>query len=91
MQETLPPLNDPLITQQRLVDRIIQLQKNAAKKSEKIEFLEEHVTQLIAELKKKSRIIHHYIMKEETGALANSASDTSKVKYICFFPPSRRN
>lgn len=79
-QENLPSLNDPLVTQQLLVDRIIKLQKSAAKKAEKIEFLEEHVAQLVSELKKKSRIIHHYIMKEEAGALANSASDTSKVR-----------
>ncbi|XP_064094740.1 coiled-coil domain-containing protein 186-like isoform X2 [Macrobrachium nipponense] len=81
-QDTLPPLNDPLITQQVLVERIIKLQKNAAKKAEKIEFLEEHVSQLVAELKKKSRIIHHYIMKEEAGALSNSASDSSKAELI---------
>ncbi|ROT85802.1 hypothetical protein C7M84_006344, partial [Penaeus vannamei] len=77
-QENLPSLNDPLVTQQLLVDRIIKLQKSAAKKAEKIEFLEEHVAQLVSELKKKSRIIPNYIMKEEAGALANSASDTSK-------------
>ncbi|ROT66963.1 hypothetical protein C7M84_014963 [Penaeus vannamei] len=81
-QENLPSLNDPLVTQQLLVDRIIKLQKSAAKKAEKIEFLEEHVAQLVSELKKKSRIIHHYIMKEEAGALANSASDTSKAELM---------
>ncbi|KAK7068517.1 hypothetical protein SK128_026128 [Halocaridina rubra] len=81
-QETLPPLNDPLITQQLLVERIIKLQKAAAKKSEKVEFLEEHITQLVSELKKKSRIIHHYIMKEEAGALATSASDSSKAELM---------
>lgn len=78
-QEPLPPLNDSMVTQQLLVDRIIRLQKSAARQSEKTEFLEEHVAQLLSELKKKSRIIHHYIMKEETGALSNSASDSSKV------------
>ena len=61
------------------MDRIIRLQKAAAKRAEKMEFLEEHNTQLVGELKKKSRIIHHYIMREEAGALANSASDVSKV------------
>lgn len=81
-QDPLPPLNDPLVTQQLLVDRIIRLQRSAAKRSEKIEFLEEHITQLVSELKKKSRIIHHYIMKEETGALANSASDSSKAELM---------
>lgn len=64
------------------MDRIIKLQKTAAKRAEKMEFLEEHNNQLIGELKKKSRIIHHYIMREEAGALANSASDSSKVN--CF-------
>ncbi|XP_045135473.1 coiled-coil domain-containing protein 186-like isoform X2 [Portunus trituberculatus] len=77
-QDHLPPLNDPMVTQQLLVDRIIKLQKSAAKRAEKMEFLEEHNAQLVGELKKKSRIIHHYIMREEAGALANSASDTSK-------------
>lgn len=78
----MPPLNDPLITQQLLVERIVKLQKSAAKRQEKIDFLEEHATQLVSELKKKSRIIHHYIMKEEAGALSNSASDSSKVEMM---------
>nr|XP_053646576.1 coiled-coil domain-containing protein 186-like isoform X2 [Cherax quadricarinatus] len=77
-QDSLPPLHDPIVTQQLLVDRIIKLQKSAARRSEKIEFLEEHISHLVSEVKKKSRIIHHYIMKEEAGALANSASDDSK-------------
>lgn len=81
-QDQLPPLNDPLVTQQLLVDRIIRLQKAAAKRAEKMEFLEEHNTQLVGELKKKSRIIHHYIMREEAGALANSASDVSKAELM---------
>ncbi|XP_045588756.2 coiled-coil domain-containing protein 186 isoform X1 [Procambarus clarkii] len=76
--QELVPLHDPLVTQQLLVDRIIKLQKSAARRSDKIEFLEEHVAHLVSELKKKSRIIHHYVMREETGALANSASDSSK-------------
>ncbi|KAK8389249.1 hypothetical protein O3P69_020887 [Scylla paramamosain] len=81
-QDHLPPLNDPMVTQQLLVDRIIKLQKSAAKRAEKMEFLEEHNAQLVGELKKKSRIIHHYIMREEAGALANSASDTSKAELM---------
>lgn len=81
-QDHLLPLNDPVVTQQLLVDRIIKLQKSAAKRAEKMEFLEEHNAQLVGELKKKSRIIHHYIMREEAGALANSASDTSKAELM---------
>lgn len=81
-QDSLPPLHDPIVTQQLLVDRIIKLQKSAARRSEKIEFLEEHISHLVSEVKKKSRIIHHYIMKEEAGALANSASDDSKAELM---------
>lgn len=84
-------MNDPLVTQQLLVDRIIRLQKAAAKRAEKMEFLEEHNNQLIGELKKKSRIIHHYIMREEAGALANSASDSSKVKRSVFIASKLKN
>lgn len=71
-------IND--LPQQVLIDRIVKLQKGAMKKSEKVEFLEEHVAQLVAELKKKNRIIHHYIMKEDPGALVNAKSDVAKVK-----------
>lgn len=90
-QEHPPHLNDPMVTQQLFVDQIIRLQKTAAKRAEKMEFLEEHNTQLIAELKKKSRIIHHYIMREEAGALANSASDSSKVNDYAFTDSKLRN
>lgn len=73
---------EPVVSQQVLVERIVRLQRAAAKRAEKIEFLEEHVAQLVGELKKKSRIIHHYIMKEETGALSSIASDNSKVSHL---------
>ncbi|KAK3868015.1 hypothetical protein Pcinc_026561 [Petrolisthes cinctipes] len=73
---------EPVVSQQVLVERIVRLQRAAAKRAEKIEFLEEHVAQLVGELKKKSRIIHHYIMKEETGALSSTASDNSKAEVL---------
>ena len=78
-------INNPLIMQQLLLERIDKLQKVVAKKSEKVEFLEEHISQIVVELKKKSRIIHHYIMREDAGALSSSASDTSKVNMIKHF------
>lgn len=60
----------------------MRLQKSIIKKSEKCEFLEEHVSQLVGELKKKNKIIHHYIMREDAGALINSKSDENKVRGI---------
>ncbi|XP_076043386.1 coiled-coil domain-containing protein 186-like isoform X2 [Oratosquilla oratoria] len=81
-QELAGPVSDPVAMQRLLVDRIVKLQKSSARRQEKIDFLEEHVAQLLGELKKKSKIIHHYIMKEEAGALVNSASDSSKAEIL---------
>lgn len=41
------------LDQKLLVDRIVHLQKNLARKTEKIEFLEEHAKELMAELNRK--------------------------------------
>ena len=43
------------VDKQMLVEKIVRLQKAHARKNEKIEFMEEHVTQLINELQKKAR------------------------------------
>ncbi|KAB7499583.1 Coiled-coil domain-containing protein [Armadillidium nasatum] len=79
-----PSANSPItdLPQQVLIDRIVRLQKSIIKKSEKCEFLEEHVSQLVGELKKKNKIIHHYIMREDAGALINSKSDENKAEII---------
>ena len=58
------------LDRQMLIERIVRLQQIHAKKNEKIDFLSEHVHQLVAELQKKQRLIQHYIMREESGALA---------------------
>lgn len=38
-----------------LVDKICRLQKIHAKKNEKLEFMEEHINALVAEIQKKAR------------------------------------
>ena len=58
------------LDRQMLIERIVRLQQIHAKKNEKIDFLNEHVHQLVAALQKKQRLIQHYIMREESGALA---------------------
>ena len=62
-----------------LLEKMIRVQRDNAKKSEKIDFLEEHVHDLTAELKKKNRILQHYLVKQETGSLSSEASDRHKV------------
>ena len=58
------------VDRQMLIERIVRLQQIHAKKNEKIDFLNEHIHQLVSALQKKQRLIQHYIMREESGALA---------------------
>ncbi|CAG2114199.1 unnamed protein product [Medioppia subpectinata] len=68
----------PEVDKQSLIERIIKLQKSLEKKSEKIDFFEEHNQQLIEEMKKKSKLIQYYIMREESGALSTTSMDEHK-------------
>ncbi|XP_076372418.1 coiled-coil domain-containing protein 186-like isoform X2 [Tachypleus tridentatus] len=70
--------NGPEINCQLLIERIVKLQKALARKNEKIDFLGEHNNHLIAELRKKSKIIQSYILREESGALIPQIMDQNK-------------
>ncbi|XP_049835503.1 coiled-coil domain-containing protein 186-like isoform X2 [Schistocerca gregaria] len=65
---------------QALVERIVRLQRSVARKTEKLEFLEEHTKQLVEELQRKSRLVQNYVLREQTGALAPEASDNNKME-----------
>lgn len=67
------------LDKEKLVERIIKLQRNLTKKNEKVDFLEDHNHQLVQELKKKTRLVQHYLMREESGALTTSVMDSNKV------------
>lgn len=43
------------VDRQLLIERIVRLQKSLARKNEKLEFLEEHIQQLVAEIKRKNK------------------------------------
>ena len=62
-----------------LVDKIVKLQRTLARKQEKIEFMEEHVSTMLEEMKKKNKLIQNYILKTESGALVSSKMDENKV------------
>ena len=49
---------------------------------EKLDILEEHISQLMNEIKKKNRIIQSYVMNLEPGALISEESDIHKVKHM---------
>jgi len=63
---------------QVMIEKIVKLQKSCAKRQEKVDFLEEHVEQLLSEVKKKNRIIQHYAMNLQSGALISEESDVHK-------------
>lgn len=73
------------IDKQKLIDKIVKLQKKLAKANEKTDFMQDHVNQLTSDLKKKTRIIQAYAIKEDAGAFTSEAQDAIKVRYNIFF------
>lgn len=71
--------NFPEVDKAMLIDRIVRLQKAHARKNEKIEFMEDHIKQLVEEIRKKTKIIQSYVLREESGTLSSEASDFNKV------------
>ncbi|KAL0616593.1 Coiled-coil domain-containing protein 186 [Plecturocebus cupreus] len=71
--------NFPQVDKTMLIERIVRLQKAHARKNEKIEFMEDHIKQLVEEIRKKTKIIQSYILREESGTLSSEASDFNKV------------
>ncbi|KAG6937440.1 coiled-coil domain containing 186 [Chelydra serpentina] len=69
----------PEVDKAVLVERIVRLQKAHARKNEKMEFMEDHIKQLVEEIRKKTKIIQSYILREEAGTLSSEASDFNKV------------
>lgn len=70
---------DGVLDRQTLIEHIAKLQRISARKSEKLDFLEEHINTLVAELQKKSHLLQSYILREQTGALTSNAMDNNKV------------
>lgn len=60
----------------------MKLQRISAKKSEKLDFLEEHVNSLVNELQKKTKLLQSYILREQSGTMTSNKMDNNKVNYI---------
>ncbi|OAD59886.1 hypothetical protein WN48_06451, partial [Eufriesea mexicana] len=67
-------------SRQLLIDRIIKLQENNARKAEKLDFFEEHTRILVEELQKKKKIIQNYILHESIGAMGSNERDKYKAE-----------
>ena len=65
-----------------MVEKIVKLQRTLARKQEKLEFMEDHIATMVEEMKKKNRLLQHYILQEETGALTSASMDENKVNFI---------
>ncbi|XP_068625980.1 coiled-coil domain-containing protein 186-like [Battus philenor] len=63
---------------QVLIERIVSLQRAAARRAERCEFLEEHARQLTAELRGKSRLLRQLLAAQPAGAVAPARSDANK-------------
>ncbi|XP_034245355.1 coiled-coil domain-containing protein 186 isoform X2 [Thrips palmi] len=61
-----------------LIERLVKLQKENAKKAEKLDFMEEHAQVLVSELQKKTRLIQNFVMKMPAGALSSESMDQNK-------------
>lgn len=72
---------DAQIDKQTLIEHIVKLQRISAKKSEKLDFLEEHVNTLVAELQRKSKLLQNYILREQAGTLTSNSMDNNKVSF----------
>ncbi|XP_037299167.1 coiled-coil domain-containing protein 186 isoform X1 [Manduca sexta] len=63
---------------QALIERIVSLQRAAARRAERCEFLEEHARQLTHELRNKSRLLRSLLADLPAGALADQRQDHNK-------------
>jgi hypothetical protein len=70
---------DAGLDRQTLIEHIVKLQRISARKSEKLDFLEEHVNTLVLELQKKSRLLQSYILRDQSGTLTSNSMDANKV------------
>ncbi|CAG9772571.1 unnamed protein product [Ceutorhynchus assimilis] len=68
------------IDKQALIEHIVKLQRISAKKSEKIDFLEEHVNTLVVEIQKKTKLLQGYILREQSGTLSSNSMDSNKAR-----------
>ena len=63
-----------------LLLRVVELQRKLAQKEEKEEFQAEHTQQLLDELKKKNRVIEHFVGEKVPGDSTSNRAEGLKVR-----------
>ncbi|XP_075989273.1 coiled-coil domain-containing protein 186 [Anticarsia gemmatalis] len=76
--DALPDIQVREPDRQTLIERIVSLQRAAARRAERCEFLEEHSKQLTQELRAKARVLRHLLCELPAGAVAGSHRDDNK-------------
>ncbi|KAJ8703730.1 hypothetical protein PYW07_013024 [Mythimna separata] len=76
--DALPDIQVREPDRQTLIERIVSLQRAAARRAERCEFLEEHSRQLTAELRAKARLLRHLLCEVPAGAVGSSHRDENK-------------
>ncbi|KAF9417945.1 hypothetical protein HW555_005090 [Spodoptera exigua] len=76
--DTLPDIQVREPDRQTLIERIVSLQRAAARRAERCDFLEEHSRQLTAELRTKARLLRHLLCELPAGAVGSSRRDDNK-------------
>ncbi|XP_048485910.1 coiled-coil domain-containing protein 186 isoform X2 [Plutella xylostella] len=66
----------------QLIERIVSLQRAAARRAERQDFLEEHARQLTDELRKKARLLRTLLSQAPAGALAGSEREQHKKRKL---------
>lgn len=62
-----------------LLNKILTLQQQLGKLRSRVEFLEDHNNTLLEDIKKKSKLIQNFILREESGVLSSNDMDNFKV------------
>ncbi|CAK1587769.1 unnamed protein product [Parnassius mnemosyne] len=78
LPDTVPDVQTREPERQALIERIVSLQRAAARRAERCEFLEEHARQLTGELRAKSRLLRHLLAAQPAAALASPRTDQHK-------------
>lgn len=68
-----------------LLNKILALQQQLSKLRSRIEFLEEHNATLLGDIKKKSKLIQNFILREQAGILSSNDMDNFKVFFENLF------
>ncbi|KAJ0169897.1 hypothetical protein K1T71_014503 [Dendrolimus kikuchii] len=76
--DNLPDIQVREPDRQALIERIVSLQRAAARRAERCEFLEEHARQLTGELRAKSRLLRSLLCDLPAGAVTSRNMDQNK-------------